>query len=56
MKKKKQTKKEYRLFLLFISLLLSAVLYNLFLLPLKLVTGGTNGLATITHYLYNINP
>ena len=56
MKKNKQTKKGYRLFLILISLLLSALLYNLFLLPLKLVTGGTNGLATITHYLYNINP
>ena len=56
MKKNKQTKKGYRLFLILISLLLNALLYNLFLLPLKLVTGGTNGLATITHYLYNINP
>ena len=56
MNTKKQTKKGYRLFLIIISLLLSAVLYNLFLLPLKLVTGGTNGLATIAHYLYSINP
>lgn len=37
-----------------ISLILSAVLYNLFLLPLKLVTGGVPGIATITHYLYGI--
>ncbi len=39
-----------------ISLILSAVLYNLFLLPLKLVTGGVPGIATITHYLYGIKP
>ena len=51
-----QRKKGYRILLIFISLLLSATLYNLFLLPLKLVTGGINGIATITKYLYNINP
>lgn len=39
-----------------ISLILSAVLYNFFLLPLKLVTGGVPGIATITHYLYGIKP
>lgn len=38
------------------SLLLSAFVYNLFLLPLSLVTGGTSGLATLTYYLYNFNP
>ena len=37
------------------SLLVTAILYNVFLLPLSLVTGGTNGVATITHYLYGIN-
>ena len=42
--------------LMFISMLLNAVLYNLFLLPLNLVTGGTPGIATITHYVYGINP
>lgn len=51
------TKKQFkRMVLMSISLLLSAILYNVFLLPLKLVTGGTSGIATITHYLYNINP
>ena len=38
------------------SLLLSAVIYNVFLLPMNLVTGGSNGIATITNYLYNIDP
>ena len=45
-----------RAILMFVSLLLSAILYNLFLLPLNLVTGGTPGIATITYYLYDINP
>ena len=49
-------KKLKRIFLMSISLLLSAVLYNMFLLPLNLVTGGTNGIATITNYVYGINP
>ena len=45
-----------RYIILFISLLLSAVLYNLLLLPLNLVTGGTSGVAIITKALYGINP
>lgn len=52
----RQKKKVYRIFLMSLSLLLSAVLYNLFLLPLNLVTGGTQGIATITKYVYNIDP
>ena len=49
-------KKIRRIVLMGISLLLSAALYNMFLLPLNLVTGGTNGIATITHHVYDINP
>lgn len=49
-------KKIRRIILMGISLLLSAALYNVFLLPLNLVTGGTNGIATITHHVYDINP
>ena len=45
-----------RSILIIISILISAVVYNLFLLPLSLVTGGTNGIATITHYLYDMDP
>lgn len=52
----KQKKKVYRISLMGLSLLLSAVLYNLFLLPLNLVTGGTQGIATITNYVYDIDP
>ena len=52
-RKKKQL---YRIILMGASLFLSAILYNVFLLPLSLVTGGTQGVATITHYLYGINP
>jgi len=39
-----------------ISLTLSAFLYNIFLLPLNLVTGGTQGIATITKHVYEIDP
>ena len=52
----KQYEKCKRIFLISISLLLSAILYNLLLLPLNLVTGGAVGIATITYYLYDFNP
>ncbi|MBQ6404904.1 MAG: YitT family protein [Bacilli bacterium] len=45
-----------RIILILAAILLSAIVYNLFLLPLSLVTGGTGGIATITHYLYDIDP
>lgn len=48
--------KLYRYLLLFISLLLTATVYNIFLLPMNLVTGGSNGIATIVNYVYKINP
>lgn len=51
-KKKKIT----RLFMLTISLIISALIYNLFLLPLNIVSGGTGGIATITKHLYRIDP
>lgn len=49
-------KKIYRMLLMFFSIVLNAVLYNLFLLPLNLVTGSTSGIATITKHVYGINP
>ena len=52
----KNNDKIIRVVLMLISLILNAILYNLFLLPLNLVTGGTPGIATITHYVYGINP
>lgn len=48
--------KTIRIIILILSLALSAVVYNLFLLPLKLVSGGSGGIATITNYVYDINP
>lgn len=48
--------KTIRIIVLVLSLILSAVVYNLFLLPLKLVSGGSGGIATITNYIYDINP
>ena len=39
-----------------LSLFFSALVFNLFLLPAHLVVGGANGIATITQYLYHIDP
>ena len=52
----KKQNKIYRIVLISLSLVISALMYNLFLLPLSLVTGGTPGIATITYYLYDIDP
>lgn len=45
-----------RIIYITISIILSSILYNLLLLPLCLVTNGVPGIATITHYLYDIDP
>ena len=50
----REKNKFYRMFLLFISLLISAVIYNMFLLPLNIVTGGTGGIAQLTKHVFNI--
>lgn len=42
--------------MLMVALFLSAIVYNLFLLPISLVTGGAGGIATITKYVYDIDP
>lgn len=52
----KQKKKFRRVALACISLLISALVYNIFLLPLNIVTGGVGGIATITKYIYHIEP
>ena len=46
----------YRIVLIIISLILSAFVYNLFLLPLSIVSGGTSSIGTIVYYLYEIDP
>ena len=38
------------------SLTMSALIYNIFLLPLNIVSGGVSGVATITNHLYHIDP
>lgn len=53
LKKKKVGK---RITMLVVSLFFSAIVYNLFLLPVNLVTGGAGGIATITNYVYGIDP
>ena len=52
-KKKKQIS---RLITLIAALLLNAIMYNILLLPLNLVVGQVNGVATITNALYGLNP
>lgn len=45
-----------RYILLIIALFLSACVFNLLLLPTKLVTGGVGGITIITKYLYGWSP
>lgn len=45
-----------RITMLIVGLFISAIVYNLFLLPINLVTGGAGGIATITNYVYDIDP
>lgn len=45
-----------RYMLLVISLVISAFLYNLLILPSGIVTGGVNGISTITTYFYGWDP
>lgn len=45
-----------RQLILFVALIISAILYNLLILPLNLVVNGTSGIATITNYIYGIDP
>lgn len=45
-----------RVAMLILGLFISAIVYNLFLLPINLVTGGAGGIATITNYVYDIDP
>ena len=52
------SKKNYikRYVFLTLGLLISAINYNLFVLPLGIVCGGTSGVATILNYLSNLDP
>lgn len=52
----KKKKKVYRIGILLIAQLINALVYNIFLLPLNIVSGGTGGIATITKHLYHIDP
>lgn len=46
--------KRYSIFAL--SLLISAINYNLFILPCNIVLGGTSGIATILNYAFSLDP
>lgn len=52
----KKKKKIYRIIMLLLAQTISALVYNIFLLPLNIVSGGTGGVATITKHIYHINP
>ena len=45
-----------RYFFMFLSLFISALLYNFLLMPTHIVTGGVPGLAIINNYINNVNP
>lgn len=53
---KKEKKEFVNAILMTMSLVVNAILYNLFLFPLDLVTGSASGVGTITYHLYRINP
>lgn len=52
----KKQKKLQRFGLALLSLTISALLYNVLLLPLNIVSGGVSSVATITNHLYHIDP
>lgn len=45
-----------RLFTLLLSLLVLSFVFNLLLLPTDLISGGVNGIAVISNYVYGIDP
>lgn len=45
----------FRILILLIALFITAIYYNLFLVPNDLVVGGSGGIAIILNYLFNIN-
>ena len=52
-----KTNKEVRRYLtMFLSLLLSAILFNLLILKANIVCGGVNGIAIIINHIYKIKP
>ena len=51
-----QEKMWYRYSVLLVSLFLSALVFNLFLYPTSLVTGGMNGVAIIINHIIEIDP
>ena len=54
---KRKTNKEVRRYLtMFLSLLISAILFNLLILKANIVCGGVNGIAIIINHIYKIKP
>lgn len=55
-KKVKKDKLLYKYMLLLIALFVASLNYNLFLRPLKIVAGGTNGLSLLVEKYFSISP
>ena len=55
-KKMKKEKWGYKYSVLIVTMFVSSINYNLFLRPLKIVAGGTNGLSIIVEKLFSISP
>lgn len=56
---KKKIKKEnlvHRYFILFVTMLVAAINYNVFLRPLKIAAGGTNGISLIVEEILGMSP
>ena len=56
LEKIKKKKLVSRYFMLIIALLLSSLVFNLFLVTTNIVAGGVNGIALIVKHFYNIHP
>ena len=56
LKKIKQKKLIRRIFILCLSLFVSALIFNFFQRSTRLVTGGTSGIAIITEYIFGFDP
>ncbi len=54
--KNKVVKNVFRYFILVVMMFISAISYNLFLNPNKIVSGGTNGLSIVVEEVFGINP
>src|SRR5574344_1983559 len=55
-KKVKKKKLVSRYIMMIIALLISALVFNIFIVPTNIVAGGVNGISIITKYIYGWDP